>query len=126
MVGIASTAPRKAGGLVHRLDAAVDLVVGLALVGELVVIIGNVIGRRYFDAPLLWSDEAAGFALSIIAFLGGAIAYRRDAHVRVQTVVTLLPGAWERAATALVDWMVLGIAGVTGYQSVGLLLFRQH
>ena len=107
-------------------DAAVDIVVGIALVGELLVVMGNVLGRLFFNEPLLWGDEAAGFALSIIAFLGGAIAYRRDAHVRVQTVMALLPGAWAGIATALVDGMVLAIAGVTGYQSIALLVFRQH
>lgn len=114
------------GGPVHWLDTAVDVIVGAALVGELAVIIGNVLGRLFFNEPLLWSDEAAGFALSVMAFLGGTIAYRRDAHVRVQTVVALLPAAWSAIATALVDWMVLGIAGFTGYQSIGLLVFRQH
>jgi len=113
-------------GAIRWLDTAVDLVVGVALVGELAVIIANVLGRLFFNEPLLWSDEAAGFALSIMAFLGGAIAYRRDAHVRVQTVVALLPRTWSLIATALVDWMVLAIAAVTGYESVGLLVFRQH
>jgi tripartite ATP-independent transporter DctM subunit len=113
-------------GAVYLLDAAVDTLVGLALVGELLVIICNVLGRMWLDTPLLWSDEAAGFALSVIAFLGGAVAYRRDAHVRVQTVVTLLPAAWRTVAHALVDWMVLGIAALAGYQSIALLVFRQH
>jgi len=119
----ASTADQ---GAVRWLDDAVDVVVGIALVGELLVIIGNVVGRAYFNEPLLWSDEVAGFALSTIAFLGGAIAYRRDAHVRVQTIMTLLPATWADIATALVDWMVLAIAAVTGYQSIALLAFRQH
>lgn len=124
---IATTAPVPArGGPVHWLDTAVDILIGAALVGELGVIIANVLGRLWFSEPLLWSDEAAGFALSIIAFLGGAIAYRRDAHVRVQALVSLLPAAWSGIATALVDWIVLAMAAVTGYQSIGLLVFRQH
>jgi hypothetical protein len=40
--------------------------------------------------------------------------------------MALLPGAWAGIATALVDGMVLAIAGVTGYQSIALLVFRQH
>jgi TRAP-type C4-dicarboxylate transport system permease small subunit len=61
----APAAPR--GGM-RWVDAAVDIVVGVALVGELLVVMGNVLGRLFFNEPLLWGDEAAGFALSIIAF----------------------------------------------------------
>jgi tripartite ATP-independent transporter DctM subunit len=126
MTAVATPAAHPVPGPVRWLDHAVDAVVGVALVGELLIVIGNVLGRLFFNEPLLWGDEAAGFALSIIAFLGGAIAYRRDAHVRVQTIVALLPARWAVTMTALVDALVLGIAAVTGWQSVGLLVFRWH
>jgi|KBSSwiStaDraftv2_1062776.scaffolds.fasta_scaffold04356_1 tripartite ATP-independent transporter DctM subunit len=106
------------------LDLAVDAVVGLALLGELIVVMANVIGRWLLDIPLLWADEVAGFSLSVIAFLGGAIAYRREQHVLVRTVVDLLPTRWRLASYALVDWLVLEIALIAGYQSFGLLIFR--
>ena len=61
------------GGL-SGLDRAVDILVGGALLGELCVVIGNVLGRALFDAPFLWADEVSGLALSVIAFLGGGIA----------------------------------------------------
>ena len=108
------------------LDAAGDIVVAAALLGELVVVIANVIGRFCLDSPLLWADEAAAFALSVIAFLGGTIAYRRDRHVRIHTLVNLLPRSLALGSHALVDWIVLGIALVTGYQSLSLLAFRWH
>ena len=106
------------------LDRVVDVVVGVALVGELLVVIANVVGRVFIDTPLLWADEVSGFALSIIAFLGGAIAYRREQHVLIRTLVDLLPTRPRAASYALVDWLVLEIALVTGYQSLALLVFR--
>ncbi len=106
------------------LDGVVDVIVGVALVGELLVVIANVVGRVFFDTPLLWADEVSGFALSVIAFLGGAIAYRREQHVLVRTLVDLLPPPSRAASYALVDWLVLAIALVTGYQSLALLSFR--
>jgi tripartite ATP-independent transporter DctM subunit len=109
--------------LVH-LDRVVDVVVGVALVGELLVVIANVVGRVFIDIPLLWADEVSGFALSIIAFLGGAIAYRREQHVLIRTLVDLLPTRPRAASYALVDWLVLEIALVTGCQSLALLAFR--
>src|ERR1700730_1850827 len=106
------------------LDRVVDIIVGVALVGELLVVIANVVGRVFIDIPLLWADEVSGFALSIIAFLGGAIAYRREQHVLVRTLVDMLPTRPRAASYALVDWLVLEIALVTGYQSLALLAFR--
>ena len=38
------------------LDRVVDVVVGVALVGELLVVIANVVGRVFIDTPLLWAD----------------------------------------------------------------------
>jgi tripartite ATP-independent transporter DctM subunit len=106
------------------LDRVVDVVVGICLVGELLVVIANVVGRVFMDMPLLWADEVSGFALAVIAFLGGAIAYRREQHVLVRTLVDLLPTRARAASYALVDWLVLEIALVTGYQSLALLVFR--
>jgi tripartite ATP-independent transporter DctM subunit len=106
------------------LDGVVDVIVGVALVGELLVVIANVVGRVFLDTPLLWADEVSGFALSVIAFLGGAIAYRREQHVLVRTLVDLLRPPSRAASYALVDWIVLAIALVTGYQSLALLSFR--
>src|ERR1700730_12685363 len=106
------------------LDRVVDVVVGVCLIGELLVVIANVVGRAFMDMPLLWADEVSGFALTVIAFLGGAIAYRREQHVLVRTLVDLLPTRSRAASYALVDWLVLEIALVTGYQSLALLVFR--
>jgi len=106
------------------LDRVVDVVVGVALVGELLVVMANVIGRLFIDTPLLWADEVSGFALAVIAFLGGAIAYWREQHVLVRTLVDMLPTRPRAASYALVDWLVLEIALVTGYQSLALLAFR--
>ena len=56
------------------------------------------------DHSFLWSDEVARLALSILAFIGGAVAYRRRDHAFVRIVLNLvaearrahLPGARRR------------------------------
>jgi tripartite ATP-independent transporter DctM subunit len=106
------------------LDASVDLVVGTALVGELVAVITDVLGRYFFDSPLLWTDEVSSLALSIIAFIGGAIAYRREQHVFIRTIVDLLPERPRHACYAFVDWVVLGIAVICCHASLGVLTAR--
>jgi tripartite ATP-independent transporter DctM subunit len=106
------------------LDAVVDLVVGVALIGELLVVIADVLGRAFFATSLLWTDEVSGLALSVIAFVGGAIAYRREQHVFIRTIVDRLPERPRRACYAFVDWVVLGIAAICFQASLGLLSAR--
>ena len=83
--------PERRWSVATILDAAVDLVVGVALIGELLVVITDVLGRAFFDMPVLWTDEVSSLALSVIAFVGGAIAYRREQHVFIRTIVDRMP-----------------------------------
>jgi tripartite ATP-independent transporter DctM subunit len=106
------------------LDTGVDIVVGAALVGELLAVITDVLGRTFWDAPLLWADEVSSLALSVIAFIGGAIAYRREQHVFIRTFVDLLPDRLRHASYAFADWLVLLIAVVCCQASLGLLSAR--
>ena len=106
------------------LDTGVDIVVGAALVGELLAIITDVLGRTFWDSPLLWSDEASSLALSVIAFIGGAIAYRREQHVFIRTLVDLLPDRLRQASYAFADWLVLLIAVICFHSSLGVLSAR--
>ncbi len=111
-------------GAATILDAAVDLVVGIALIGELLVVITDVLGRAFFDTPILWTDEVSSLALSEIAFIGGAIAYRREQHVCIRTIVDRMPERPRHACYAFVDWVVLGIAAICFQASLGLLSAR--
>jgi TRAP-type C4-dicarboxylate transport system permease small subunit len=113
-----------ASGPFWLLDAVVDTIVGIALVGELVAVIANVVGRTFFDFPLLWTDEVASLALTTIAFIGGAIAYRRDQHIAVRTIVDTLPPGPRQIAYAAADWLVLEVAVISGYYSLSLLKTR--
>jgi TRAP-type C4-dicarboxylate transport system permease small subunit len=113
----------KADGL-KILDTVVDTLLGVALIGELGVVMANVLGRAFLNLPLLWSDEISNVSLSIIAFLGGAIAYRREQHIFVRTIVNRLPDSGRMACYAGVDWLVLAIALFTGYHSLSLLTAR--
>ena len=54
-------------------DLAAESVIVTALLGELVLVLANVAARVYFQHSFLWTDEIARLALSILAFIGGAI-----------------------------------------------------
>jgi TRAP-type C4-dicarboxylate transport system permease small subunit len=117
--GGAAVRPVVADGVVLRLvDRCAETVVAVALVGELALVVANVVARAYLHHSFLWADELARLALSILAFVGGAIAYRRRDHAFVRVVLSLFPGAVERACLALADVLVLLIAALTAYASL--------
>ena len=87
-----------------------------ALLGELVLVLANVAARVFFASSFLWMDEIARLALSILAFIGGAVAYRRRDHAFVRVVLSRLPPNGERACLALAEVVVLFVAIITGYE----------
>lgn len=57
----------------------------LALLAMSVTVLLQVYFRYIAWAPLPWSEELARYLLLVaLAFLGGALAYQRGAHVRLE------------------------------------------
>ncbi len=102
-------------------DLAAESVIVAALLGELVLVLANVAARVYFQHSFLWTDEVARLALSILAFIGGAVAYRRRDHAFVRVILSRLPLGVERGCLALADVVVLFVAGLTGFASIEFL-----
>jgi tripartite ATP-independent transporter DctM subunit len=102
-------------------DLAAESLIVTALLGELVLVLANVAARIYFQRSFLWTDEVARLALSILAFVGGAVAYRRRDHAFVRVLLSRLPSRGERGCLALADVVVLFVAGLTGFVSIEFL-----
>ena len=98
-------------------DAFAETLVIAALLGELALVLGNVFARSYLHHSFLWADEVARLSLSILAFVGGAVAYRRRDHAFVRVVLNLVPQPVERTCLALSDIIVLFVVGLTGIAS---------
>lgn len=114
----APVVPRTGGPLLLALDRLVEAVIGLALIGEVVAVFANVVGRTFLDAPILWTEEVAGLSLSVMAFLGGVAAYRRGHHSFVGILLDRLPGPGKAGALAGADALVLALAIVTAVLAV--------
>jgi tripartite ATP-independent transporter DctM subunit len=98
-------------------DTCAESLVIAALLGELTLVLANVFARQCFGHSFLWADEVARLSLSIMAFIGGAVAYRRRDHAFVRIVLNLLPRSVENACLALSDIIVLFVVGLTGIAS---------
>ncbi len=119
---VASTAlGARADAALRVIDRGAEIVVVTALLGELAMVLANVVARSAFQRSFLWSDEVARLSLSILAFIGGAVAYRRRDHAFVRVVLNLLGKRAEGACLALADILVLFVAGITGIASVEFL-----
>ena len=121
--GIRTAAPARA---IRRrffsfVDVAVYAFIGAALCAELVAVLANIVGRAFFHYSILWTDEVGGLVLSILAFVGGAIAYRHDHHSAVQTIVNALPLRYRRICNATTDWLVVLLAIVSGWLAAQLM-----
>ncbi|HKS00475.1 MAG TPA: TRAP transporter small permease subunit, partial [Arthrobacter sp.] len=98
------TAPRWSGAV--WLDKTLEWTVGAAILAELVVILLNIMVRVVTGDSVLWTQEVSEIALLTIAFVGGAIAYPKGAHMSVQALVMRLPASWKPYLAALVDCLV--------------------
>jgi tripartite ATP-independent transporter DctM subunit len=103
-------------------DAFAETLVVAALLGELGLVLANVLARAYFHHSFLWADEVARLSLSILAFIGGAVAYRRRDHAFVRIVLNLVPPPIERASLTLSDILVLFVVGLTGIASAEFIV----
>jgi tripartite ATP-independent transporter DctM subunit len=116
------------GGLVRGIKSALDLldtcfraILVVALITELAIVLAEIFSRFWFQSSLLWSDEAAKLFLSLIAFVGGALAYRARHHTTVEFFTGKLPARYRTSVAIGIDLLVLIAASIVAYISLDLL-----
>lgn len=109
--------PRLVGAI--ALLATVIAAAGLLL--ELVVVLVSIVGRNVFGHSFLWSDEASRIALSVITFIGGAVAYRGAHHSSIRLITDRLSLHASQAVGIGIEWLVLIVTAIAAWQSLGLL-----
>jgi tripartite ATP-independent transporter DctM subunit len=118
-----TSGPRPSWAL--AIDLPLQIILGVALLGELAVVFASVVSRSLLENPLVWTDEAARMSLSTMAFLGGAFAYRRGEHAFIRTLIEMLSLEWRRVCQALVELLVLTVALTTGVTSIPFLIAQR-
>ena len=120
----AAGSQHRGGRLSEAIDKAAVAVLLAAILVPLVVIFANVVTRSAFSVPLLWTDEVAKISLASLAFIGGAIAYRRGHQAYIRLFIQSL-GPSERAALVVfIELTVLSIAIFTGIVSWSVVVAR--
>ncbi|HYM68984.1 MAG TPA: TRAP transporter large permease subunit [bacterium] len=105
----------------RMLDRAAEAVIVLALLGEVAVIFLNVLARAFLHTSILWTEEVAQIALSVLAYVGGTVAYRRAHHTFLRVVLNKLPPMPRHVCLAAADWLVLALALTLFYLSLAVV-----
>jgi tripartite ATP-independent transporter DctM subunit len=111
-------------GFMLAVDVTTDIVLAVALLGELAVVFLNILSRWFLDDAFLWTDEVAKLALSTLAFIGGAVAYRRRHHTFIRAILNTMPIQVHNACLVIADLLVLIVAVTTAFASIFLLQIR--
>lgn len=110
--------------LAKGLDKTLDVAVGIAILAELIVLFANVLTRTFFDFTILWANEFGQLMLTIVAFVGGALAYNRNEHIAVHALLDRMPRRWRPTVDAFLDWTVLVGSAFVAWLSVDVAQSR--
>lgn len=104
------------------LDWLVLAMLNVALAFEVVLVFANTLARTIFDKPIMLGiEETSQLLLIVIAFLGGAIAYRRGDFMSIKIVVDNTPEKVRAFLNASSEWIVIANSLVIGVFSIPLI-----
>lgn len=100
-----------------RMARLIELVLAVAFILAVLLNFANVIGRYLFDFSLLGSDEVEVFVMVAMTFLGAVAVTRRNAHLRMDVLVHLMPPAVRLALRIAEQLLLIILAGFVVWQS---------
>jgi tripartite ATP-independent transporter DctM subunit len=108
--------------VVRRLvDRASMVLLLAALVGELVIVIVNVLLRKLTGGAIEWEPEVTQLGLAVFAFVGGATAYASGSNFSIGYFVSRLPPSWGSRVREGVDALIIVISIGQVYQEIRLI-----
>ncbi len=105
---------------VSSLLTITDIVAALMIAADLAITCGAVMLRSLFDAPLVWSNDAATGLMVGASFFGVAGALARAENPGVLFFVNKLPAAPRRIVDAVGALLVVLVSAAVAYDAVNL------
>lgn len=106
----------------RRAERAHDALAVALFVVMLGLVLLQIVLRYVFNAPLVWTDEAAQYLFVWVSFLGWSMATRKRIHIGISVVIDRLPAPARRALHAL--WCALQVAFALILLVVGVVITR--
>ncbi len=112
---------------VRALLHATDAIAALLLAADLAVVIGSVLLRSLFNAPVEWSDDVARGLMVGSSFFGAASALARSENPGVDFFVRALPRQWRPLIDAVGALLILIVSSYVALNAfkLGLLTTGQ-
>jgi tripartite ATP-independent transporter DctM subunit len=107
--------------LVRGLLTTIEAAAAALLVADLVVVVWSVLGRYFFNAPMVWSDDVARMLLLAVTFLGAAAALAHGDNAGVTFFVDRLSERWRGLVDAAVAAVVVIVAASLCWNTFVLL-----
>lgn len=100
---------------------------GLILFVLVLITIGSVIMRYFFNAPWHWTEEISGLLMVWIVFIGMAVAERQETNLTISFIADILPFRLSALVNLLMCVASVGLLlymGWLGYKLSGSVQFR--
>jgi len=111
-----------AGNLLGRLTRATEVLSGIVLAVDVVVVFLSVVYRYFLHDPVDWAEEIARALMIVLVFFGAATVLARSQHVGVDLFRDKLPTRWQPAMVQVVHWIIAGVSASLFLSSVLLLI----
>jgi TRAP-type C4-dicarboxylate transport system permease small subunit len=102
---------------VDRLASTVERVLAVALVVAISLNFINVIGRYLIGLTLTGVDEIEIYILIWIAFLGAAVVFWKNGHLRMDVLLNTCPAILRKTVLVVEMGVMLTVALVVAFQS---------
>ena len=89
--------------MADRLANAIARLFGIAMVVLAVLVTVETVARKFFGLSLQGVDELGGYALAVTSSLAFTLALIDRAHIRIDLLHNMLPGAAQR----LLNWLAI-------------------
>src|SRR5258707_4676092 len=119
---MSGAAPLPSGG--HRITASLlavsDAIAAILLAADLLVVVGSVLLRFLFNAPVEWSDDVARGLMVGSSFFGAASALARSENLGVAFFVGLLPARVRPVIDAVGALLVSVVSAYVAFNAIKL------
>jgi tripartite ATP-independent transporter DctM subunit len=103
---------RSVGPAIVTLDRILVWLLVVTLLVELAAVMTHVVARALFGYGVMWTDEVTIIAISILTFVGGAVAYRRGGHTSVNLATTFLSPKGREGLGVVLEILVLLVSAL--------------
>lgn len=103
--------------ILSGLSRALFALSALVCLPTILILIGcDVVLRYFFNAPLIWAQEAATLALFLAIVLALPESWRRDAHIKADFLTTTMSRGLNNALARLGWLLLIGVSVLIAVQ----------